>query len=163
MSEPDWLRHARHHIGLKEAPGNADNPEVVRMYAEAGHPEIRHDATPWCAAFVGSMLSRAGLRGTGGLAAREYEGWGERLDKPILGCVGVKKRPGAGWVGHVGFVVAASKDFIWMLGGNQGDAVSIARFPRGDFTAFRWPKNTPKATSPLPTGYANAARNVSQA
>ena len=48
------------------------------------------------------------------------------------------------------------------IGGNQGDAVSIAGFPRKDFTAFRWPKNYSKAgLSPLPSGFSRAALNVS--
>lgn len=164
MSEPVWLARARKFLGVHEAAGDKDNPVVVDFYRRAGHPEIRHDATPWCAAFVGAVLRDCGLKSTGGLAAREYEGWGERLDRPLLGCVGVKKRPGGGWVGHVGFVVAANGETVWMLGGNQGDAVSIAGFAREDFTAFRWPKNYARTgLAPLPSVFSRAALDVSQA
>jgi uncharacterized protein (TIGR02594 family) len=159
-----WMAEAEKLLGTYEAPGDKDNPEVVKLYAEAGHPEIRHDAVPWCAAFVGAVLKRAGLEGTGGLSAREYEGWGENLRAPIYGCIGVKKRAGGGYLGHVGFVVAANATQIIMLGGNQGDVVSIAAFPRSQFTAFRWPKGVaiPDPPIPLPTSVGGAKQKVSQ-
>jgi hypothetical protein len=46
-TEPKWLALARSEIGTKEAPGTGDNPAVVRMYADAGHPEVKHDETAW--------------------------------------------------------------------------------------------------------------------
>ena len=151
-------------IGQHEIEGDKDNSTIMQCYKECGHPEIKHDETPWCAAFVGAMLYRANLKGTGGLSAREYEGWGVSLKFPIYGCIGVKKRVGSGWVGHVGFVVAVNPQQIVMLGGNQGDAVSVAAFDRSQFTAFRWPKEfkIPYPSLPLPINIKAAKLNVSQ-
>lgn len=165
MSEPKWLEIARTHLGLHEGPGAADNPKVLEFYKLAGRPEIKHDDIAWCAAFVGAMLAKAGLKGTGSLAARDYERWGQKLDKPLLGCVGVKQRAGGQtWQGHVGFVVGANARQIYLLGGNQGDAVSIAAFDRADFTAFRWPAGVAIPASPPPLAASlNAARNVTEA
>ena len=160
MHTPKWLAEAQRCIGIKEGPGAANNPAVVKMYAEAGHSGIKHDSVAWCAAFVGAMLKRAGLKPNGSLAARSYESYGQRLAEPLYGCIGVKKRSGKNapaWQGHVGFVVAANRTTVWLLGGNQGDAVKVAPFDRSEFTAFRWPSGQPLgSTAPL----SNAARGA---
>jgi uncharacterized protein (TIGR02594 family) len=150
MSEPRWLQTARKYLGVKEGPGEANNPIVVRMYAEAGFPGVRHDATPWCAAFCGAVLKEAGLKPSGSLLARSYERWGQPLAGPVVGAVAVKTRVGGG---HVGFVVGSAPGTVTLLGGNQGDQVRLATFPRSGFTAFRWPPG-----EPLPT--AHPAPNV---
>lgn len=162
---PKWLQLAYKELGVKEGVGKANNPTVVQYFAEAQHPEIKADEVPWCAAFVGAMLKRAGIKSSESLAARSYEKWGQPLNKPILGCIAVKKRPGSSWSGHVGFVVGLTKDSVILLGGNQGDKVSVASFKRKEFTAYRWPANieVPKNPSPLPSSVAGAESNVSQA
>jgi len=56
------------------------------------------------------------------------------------------------FLGHVGFVAGADRNGnLLVLGGNQGDAVSINRFSRGRVLGYRWPANEqlPKA-APLP-------------
>ena len=152
-------------IGTIEGPGPKNNPAVVHLYEEAGHPEIRQDAVPWCAAFVGAMLKRAGIKGSGSLAARSYEAWGQPLKAPVFGCIAVKKRKGGGWLGHVGFCVAANAREVFLLAGNQHDEICVAPFPRSQFTAFRWPANlpVPKDLSKLPTTIAGAKAGASEA
>lgn len=165
MPEPAWLAEARKMIGTVEGAGAKNTPSVVHLYEEASHPEIHQDSVPWCAAFVGAMLKRAGIKPSGSLAARSYESWGQPLKVPLLGAVAVKKRAGGGWVGHVGFVVGSSPTSIILLGGNQGDKVSIAAFNRKDFTAYRWPANLPvppPSAVPLPTSVKGAQVNPSQ-
>jgi uncharacterized protein (TIGR02594 family) len=163
-AEPGWLSLARAELGVREAPGAANNARVVRLFADAGFPGIKTDSTAWCAAAVGAMLARSGHRPSGSLAARSYEAWGVGLAAPALGAIGVKRRAGRGWQGHVGFVVGASKDRIVLLGGNQGDAWSIAAFPRPDFTAYRWPADLPlPRPGGLPTTVAGAKAGVREA
>ena len=150
MTEPAWLTLARGELGTVEVPGPKANAKILGYFRDAGHGEVKDDAVPWCAAFVGAMLKRAGIPPTGAINARSYEQWGDRLDIPHLGCIGVKKRAGGlAWQGHVGFVVAANPTTVWMLGGNQADAVSIAPFSRWQFTAFRWPKGQPPTDARL--------------
>lgn len=157
MSEPKWLTLARKDIGTIEGPGAKDNPKIIKMYADAGHPEVKHDAVPWCAAAVGAWLKRAGLKPSGSLSAVSYETYGTKLQTPILGCIGVKRRPGEVWMRHVGFVVAANPVWVWMVAGNTADSVSIAAYNRATFTAFRWPGGpVPKDLSPLPTDAVGA-------
>jgi len=166
MNDLTWMRIARSYLGTHEIHGDQDNPKIVELFALAGHAWVKDDETAWCAAFVGGVLAKAGLRGSGKLSARSYEGWGTPLAQPIYGCIGVKSRSGgAAWQGHVGFVVAASADQIVLLGGNQGDAVSIAAFKRHEFTAFRYPDSVPVARPayPLPSSLAGAMRGASEA
>ncbi|MGE7418760.1 TIGR02594 family protein [Methylobacterium tarhaniae] len=162
--QPAWLALAAHEVGVREGAGSANNPRVVQLFADAGFPGIKTDATAWCAAAVGAMLKRAGHTPSGSLAARSYEGWGVGLKEPALGCVATKKRNGSAWQGHVGFVVGASASQIFLLGGNQGDAWSIAAFPRKEFTSFRWPSDVPlPVATKLPTTIAGAKSGVSEA
>lgn len=150
-TEPKWLVEAYKCIGSVEGPGSHNNPAVVHFYAEAGHPEIHQDSVPWCAAFAGAMLRRAGIKGTGTLAARDYACWGQHLAAPVYGCVGVMSRGSRhAYTGHVGFVVGAGPRGILLLAGNQHDAVNVALLPRRNFIAFRWPANIPVVKHPLP-------------
>ena len=163
-AEPAWLTLARAELGVKEGIGKSNNPVVVAYFRDAGFAGVKDDETAWCAAFAGAELHRAGQKPSGSLAARSYEAWGIGLAKPALGAIGVKKRVGSAWQGHVGFVVGATPSAIILLGGNQGDGVSIASFPRSEFTAFRWPAKVPLPTDwSLPATVAGARSGVSEA
>lgn len=108
--------------------------------------------------------SRGAWQPSGSLAARSYEAWGVGLKEPALGAIATKKRANSSWQAHVDFVVGASTTRIFLLGGNQGDAWSIAAFPRKEFTAFRWPADVPlPAPHTLPTTIAGARSGVSEA
>jgi uncharacterized protein (TIGR02594 family) len=153
MSEPKWLELARTELGQHEINGPKSNPEIIKFFNDAGHPEIHSEATAWCAAFVGAMLRRAGEEPTGSLLARSYLTWGTALQKIEIGAIAVLWRgsPDSS-EGHVGFVVDAGADFVKILGGNQGSLgqVSIETFPMSRVLSFRWPsdpKNT-EANSP---------------
>jgi len=158
-SIPKYMQVALSYLGTREAPGSANTPAVVDMFRLAEHPEITADSVPWCAAFVAACLKKAGtpnevaksLR----LWAAAYAQLGTKLNAPVWGAVGVKTRTGGG---HVGFVVAANASRVWLLGGNQGDKVSIASFPRASFSAFRLPTGIDaRSLPPLPTSAAGAA------
>jgi uncharacterized protein (TIGR02594 family) len=159
MSEPAWLVEARKDLGLQEGAGASDNPRVVKMFADAGHPEIKHDSVAWCAAAIGAWLHRAGLEGTGSLLALSYLKWGQPLAKPMLGAIAVKKRVGGG---HVTLVVGKSGNFVYCLGGNQSDAVTIAAYDASVFS-YRWPDGVALTKTPLPTNIRDARAGVSEA
>ena len=139
MDEPLWLTKAREMLGTKETPGPLDNPAVVRLYAEAGHPEVDDDETAWCAAFVNAMLGRAGVQGTDSLLARSFLKWGHPLRVPQPGCIVVFKRGSSTWQGHVAFYIGDGPGIIRVLGGNQRNSVSIANYRDADWLAYRWP------------------------
>jgi uncharacterized protein (TIGR02594 family) len=123
---------AEAHLGLQEWPGSRHNPTIVEFAETVGHGWVQDDETPWCASFVGAVLAQLGLPHTGQLNARSYLTWGEEvpLEQARKGDVVVFWRvdPNS-WQGHVGFYAGRdSRGNILVLGGNQGNKVSIAPY-----------------------------------
>jgi uncharacterized protein (TIGR02594 family) len=144
-----WFSMATHFKGLSEVHGSVDNPQIVEMFRVSGHPEVKDDETPWCAAFVGACLRLSGYRSSGSLGARSYENFGRDVKSaPEKGCIVVFTRgnPKAG-TGHVAFYDHDDGDNVVVLGGNQGDAVTLASFPKSRVLGYRMPVDT----APLPT------------
>lgn len=149
MTEPIWLTEARKHIGLAEKKGPAHSPEIVQFWKDIKRGGIKDDETPWCAAFVGAMLERCGIRSSRFESAKSYLQWGQALVRPLLGCVVVFTREGGG---HVGFAVGQdTAGRLLILGGNQGDAVNVRAFPVERVTGYRWPEGLVLPDFPLPT------------
>lgn len=150
MSKPAWLVEADKLLGLKEIPGPRHSPEILQMWKDIKRGGIKDDETPWCAAFVGAMLERAGITSSRFESAKSYEKWGVALAKPVYGCVIVMTRKGGG---HVGFVVGVnSRGQILVQGGNQDNQVNIRAFP-ADRTAnavYRYPAGYLTPSQPLP-------------
>ena len=69
MADPKWLVLAREQLGTVEMPGPGSNPKVVQYYLDVVGKRMA-DSVPWCAAFVGAMLMRAGKKSSGSLMAR---------------------------------------------------------------------------------------------
>lgn len=154
MDQPAWLEAAWAELGVREVSGAAHNPRVVAYYREAGHAEVARDEVPWCAAFAGAMLMRAGIAPSGSLMARSYLSWGAPLDNGQLGALVVLERGSDPSAGHIGFWVGQSAGRVFLLGGNQSDAVSVAAYEIARVLAYRWP--APLPATPI------TAENLSQ-
>lgn len=141
--EPPWLIEARKSLGLREIPGAATAGTIKRWLRELG-AWWSDDATPWCGTAVAAWMRADGqLLPKHWYRARAWLDWGVHLAGPVVGCVVVLQREGGG---HVGLVVG--KDMagnIAVLGGNQGDRVSIAMFPRNRVLGYRWPLGEPQS------------------
>jgi uncharacterized protein (TIGR02594 family) len=137
--EPVWLRRARQEIGVKEIPGPKHSARVL-SYWELSKLPFRDDETPWCAGFVGAMLEDVGIKSTRSGMARSYATWGQPCG-PVPGAIVVYWRGSkTGTAGHVGFVVGKDQaGNIMTLGGNQGNAVTIAPFSPARVLGYRWP------------------------
>lgn len=123
-------------IGITEIKGSKHHPEIVQFWKDIKRGGIKDDETPWCAAFVGACLERAGIQSSRFESAKSYLSWGEKLDKPAYGCVVVFTRDGGG---HVGFVVGEdAKGYLQVLGGNQSDQANIRSFPKDRVSGYRW-------------------------
>jgi uncharacterized protein (TIGR02594 family) len=83
---------------------------------------------------VNYCVQQAGLRGTNSKWARSWHeaGWGRDVTQsPQEGDIVVWRREGHGQDGgHVGFFIDADDATIRVLGGNQGNRISISRYPR---------------------------------
>jgi uncharacterized protein (TIGR02594 family) len=134
------LEAAGRHLGIEEWPGSRHNPQVLAMFEAVGHGWVRDDETPWCAAYVGSVLSELGLPHTGRLNARSYLLWGHEVSQrdAMPGDVVVFWRgsPDAA-SGHVGFLVRFDGDRVLCRGGNQGNKVSDAWYPLSRVIGYR--------------------------
>ncbi len=140
---PAWMVNALAEIGTAEIHGAKDNPRVMDYWAGADLKSVASsDETPWCAAFVGAMLRSSGVTRSGP-NAKSYLSYGFGLDAPVFGAVVVLNRPPVEWQGHVGFFAGATDKKIHLLGGNQGDRVSIASFDRERIAGIRWPNGVP--------------------
>lgn len=136
-----WLDLAKKELGVSETPGSDNNPKILKYFQEAGHPEVKTEGEAWCAAFVGSMLHRAGIKPSGSLMARSYLKWGKATTvQPGAVAVFWRGSPAAS-TGHVGFLISATSSEVTIIGGNQGahGVVSIESFPRARLLGIRWP------------------------
>lgn len=103
----------------------------------------------WCAAFVNAVLESRNVPGSGifndnPLLARSFLEWGKEVKTPRRGDLVVFPRGNQGWQGHVGFYVTSYIDegteYYIILGGNQDDEVSYARFnAKTAISIRRWP------------------------
>ena len=147
LTQPAWMTIANSYLGQAEKKGPQHNAHVLKWWKNIGAP-FKDDETPWCGAFVGGVLVEAGIKPVaGGASARAWLKLPVKLDKPAVGSVvifwrGSKKAAS----GHVGFVVGKDKrGNLMVLGGNQGDAVTIKPFSTDRVLGYRWPGVYPYA------------------
>lgn len=134
-------------VGLREVPGLASNPEVLAMLRlDADWPEGDH--VPWCSAFVNYIAWLAGVPRSRSLRARSWLDVGRAIaleearpgwDVAVLRIAG-RGQPGPearDAPGHVGFFAGHAASRIAVLGGNQDDVVSVARYPLARLLGLR--------------------------
>ncbi len=151
--EPAWLGAARAKLGTREAAGTANSPTIMgwakRLGTKALGMVYNADSVPWCGVFVAICLAEDGLP-TASIAvrAKAWATWGQNLaaDRLAAGAVLVFERPGGG---HVGFYVGEDPTHYHVLGGNQGDRVSIMRLEKVRCIARRWPAGCPVVGGPV--------------
>ena len=147
MQQPRWLATAWAELGQREVAGAADNARIRAFFRDVGHPPSLHDEVAWCAAFAGACLERVGHASTRSLMARSYLRWGAPLEEGRLGAIAVLSRGSDPAAGHVGFLLGETDAHVVLLGGNQGDAVGVAAFPKTRLLGFRWPQAQPAPQS----------------
>lgn len=143
MADPAWYTEAKKYIGLREIPGVKHNTTIIgwakRLGAKVLGITVNDDETPWCGLFVAHCMTTAGMK-TAPIAvrAKSWATWGRKLTAPRLGCVLVFTRDGGG---HVGFYVGEDATAYHVLGGNQGNSVSVTRLAKDRLTdgGMRWP------------------------
>jgi uncharacterized protein (TIGR02594 family) len=134
-----WYDIAEKEIGVKEEPGSGNNPRVIE-YHSATSLKSKKDATAWCAAFMCWVLMKAGYKHTKSAWARDYLKYGEKLSKPIKGCIMVFERNGKGGDSHVTLWSGKETETHYLCcGGNQGDQVKLSLYAKKDLLGCRWP------------------------
>lgn len=133
------LKIAISQLGTKEIVGPQHNPTIVNYAKEIGATWVNDDETPWCAIFTQWVLKRAGLKYSSSALARSFESYGKATLFPKPGDIVVfwRKTKQSG-LGHVGFFLGFDVDGnVFVLGGNQGNEVSIRTYPRNQVLSYR--------------------------
>lgn len=123
---PRILLEALKLYGTVETPGDASNPKILDWAKEVGSgikDIYTNDEIPWCGLFVAvcAVRSRWDVP-KNPLWALSWGEWGRAVIRPMLGDILVFRRNGGG---HVGIYVGEDSSRYYVLGGNQGDAVTI--------------------------------------
>jgi uncharacterized protein (TIGR02594 family) len=136
-----WFEEARRLLGLREGAGAADNPTILD-WADDLDINYAHDDIPWCGLFVahcvGATLPDEPLPNNP-LGARNWAKFGKESG-PAKGAILVfwRKSPQSG-LGHVGFYHGEDAQNYHVLGGNQGDSVSVTKLAKNRLVAIRRP------------------------
>lgn len=150
---PKWLDVARSRLGTKEAAGPKNSVTILGWAKRLGTKVLgmiyNADSVPWCGVFVASCLAEDDVDAAPiAVRAKSWAIWGKLLrpDRLAPGAVLVFEREGGG---HVGFYVGEDAVAYHVLGGNQGDAVTIARIEKTRCIATRWPAGRPVIGKPV--------------
>jgi len=135
---PRLLVEALKLFGTIETKGAANSPTIISWADEVGgkvEDVYKADSIPWCGLFMAVVAKRAGKDvPKDPLWALNWGTYGTKVEKPMLGDVITFIRNGGG---HVAIYVGEDGDCYHVLGGNQGDAVSITRILKSRAYAFR--------------------------
>jgi len=140
---------AQRFVGIREVAGPVSNAHILAML-RLDNTWVADDSVPWCSAWVNYVCWLLRLPRSKSLAARSWLGVGMPISleqaRPGFDVVVLKRgdgdQPGPEVMaapGHVGFFAGIehpARTFgdpdtrhVLILGGNQGDMVSVAPFP----------------------------------
>lgn len=140
-----WFQEARRQLGTREVPGPASNPEILQWADQAGIP-YKNDDIAWCGLFVAHCITStlaAEPLPANPLGARQWLKFGAPCSvRPGAVLVFWRVKP-TSWKGHVGFYAGEDDTAYNVLGGNQGNQVSVARISKSRLLEARWPATAP--------------------
>ncbi|WP_452219947.1 TIGR02594 family protein [Lacinutrix salivirga] len=126
------INKALSEYGVKEIIGSKDNHRILKYFNDIGFDGSKlKDETAWCSAFVNWVAKTTGYEYSGKLNARSWLKIGHSTKTPQVGDIVVLWREKQNsWKGHVGFFIKQSKNFVYVLGGNQRNMVCIKAYPK---------------------------------
>ncbi len=138
---------AQRFVGTKEIGGASSNPLILAML-NLDQNVGQSDEVAWCSAFVNWIAWLLRLPRSKSLRARSWLSVGLPVEltaaQPGFDVVILKRgdgiQPGPDVIeapGHVGFYAGLSPNKVLLLGGNQGDSVSVAGFDRANVLGVR--------------------------
>lgn len=129
---------ALNEIGVKEIVGKEHNPRILDYFNEIGHSWVKDDETAWCSAFANYVCKKAGANFSGKLNARSWLNVGQKVSKPEKGDIAVfwRESPNS-WKGHVAFFIRETRNWVYVLGGNQNNQVKISAYPKHRLLEYR--------------------------
>jgi uncharacterized protein (TIGR02594 family) len=146
-SPPPWYQELLRRKGLHEV---RDRTGLMAWLRSDGKTLGDPAKLPWCGDAIETAMALTlptEPLPSNPYLARNWLKFGVPLGRPALGAVIVFWRGSkAGTSGHVGFYAGEDAQAYHVLGGNQSNAITIARLDKARLLGFRWP-----AKFPLPT------------
>jgi len=144
VAKPRHLQIATSYLGVKEIPGKGSNPIILQWAKNIGVDKIyKDDDMAWCALFFANTMKEAGrpiaLETTDlydYIRALKYQHIFTGVENPGIGDILIFQRKEGG---HIGFYVGEDESCYHVLGGNQGNKVSIIRIEKSRCVAKRRP------------------------
>lgn len=125
-------------LGEREIAGTGSNSTILGWIRRWFPRQADDSSLAWCAIWVATIMQECGLEVPAlPFRAFSWRQWGaKRTGEPQLGDVVILDRAG-GY--HVGLCLRVTANSVWLLGGNQGSAVSVAEFDRARVVSVRVP------------------------
>jgi uncharacterized protein (TIGR02594 family) len=124
---------------ITELKGAAHNPLIQWFHMLCALGNDQPDETPWCSSFANGVCWLLRLPRSKSAMARSWLNVGIPIDlraaRPGYDVVVLER--GAAPSGHVGFFAGQDDASVFVLGGNQGDAVTVAPFPKAKVLGVR--------------------------
>ncbi len=135
----DMISIALSQFGVKQERNCKHHPQIVNYFTSLGfHSSKMLDDTAWCSAFTNWVAKKAGYEYSKKLNARSWLTVGESTNVPKQGDIVVLWRESKeSGKGHVGFFIKDSLRYVYLLGGNQGNCVSIKAYPKSRVLDYR--------------------------
>lgn len=132
---------AQRFVGIAEISGEKNHPLVSWWLSLCGFGLDAPDEIPWCSAFLNGLAWELRLPRSKSAAARSWLDIGRPIkleEARAEADVVVFRRGSDEKSGHVGLYAGVRKDgMVLVLGGNQGNSVSISPYPAGDLLGVR--------------------------
>jgi hypothetical protein len=167
------LKASRKALGLLDAPAAEELPWIAEGFKVLGW----HEATdktrlsawlksggkylgdpsqlPWCGDFMETCVAKSlpdevlpGALGQNPFFAQNWQLFGVSTAPTRGAAVAIRWTANTG---HTGWLLGQNGSNYVLLGGNQGNRVSIAEFPKSAVIATRWPASYPPRLINLPT------------
>lgn len=157
-----WVHELKAVYGWHEVRDNAR----LRAWLKSDNKTLGDPAAlPWCGDAVETAIKLAlpNEPFSGRLAENPYfaRNWSEfGREAQGMGCVGVFERGPTS--GHVGFLIGEDDACYHVLGGNQGDTVSVTRIVKSRLLSSRWPTTFAANPTPLPKKTATIPISVNE-
>jgi uncharacterized protein (TIGR02594 family) len=128
-TSPRILVQAVKQLGVTEIVGKTHNPTILGWARELKLASVYNaDEIPWCGLYIAYCCKMAALEVVDKpLWALNWAKWGYEPTEAMLGDVLTFKRNGGG---HVGIYVGEDDTHYHVLGGNQGNSVSVSRIAK---------------------------------
>ena len=145
-SAPRHLLKAVELFGVTETVGSIHNPVIMGWARELGLQNVyTSDEIPWCGLYAAIVIHRAQRPVVKDpLWALNWNNFGVRVTTPMLGDILTFTRKSGG---HVGFYVGEDDTAYHVLGGNQGNKVSVVRIAKSRLSQARRPQYTSQPTN----------------